>query len=154
MIAGRFDRFDRHRLSGRLRRSDDRLGGEVEGDSKDVGILDVEQPLFIELVRLPPQRPADDLLAEELGAEGPDAEDMGDGVGVPALGEHRHRDDTPNPAAERARLADGVHHLAEQVLVGEISGVLLAAGAFHDLPPKSLDLVSGHGAEAGIEGVA
>ena len=79
---------------------------------------------------------------------------MGDGVGVPPFGEHGDRDDTPNPAAERTRLADGVHHLAEQVLVGKIGGVLLAAGALHDLPPEALDLGGGHGAEAGVEGVA
>ena len=72
------------------------------------------------------QAAADDLLAEELGAEGADAEDVGDGVGVPALGEHRDRHDAADLLAELARLADGVHHLAQQVLVGELVGV--AAG--------------------------
>ena len=51
-------------------RRDDRTGGEVEGDAEDVGVLDVEEVFLIEVVGLPAQRPADDLLAEELGAEG------------------------------------------------------------------------------------
>ena len=51
---------------------------------------------------------------------------MGDGVGVPALGEHRDADHALDVLAELAGLADGVHHLAEQVFVGEVFGV--AAG--------------------------
>ena len=38
---------------------------------------------------LAPQRATDYLFAQELSAEGADAEDMGDIVGVPALGQHR-----------------------------------------------------------------
>ena len=72
-------------LARRLRRRDDRLGGEVEGNAEDVGIFDIEQALLVQLVGLAAQRAADDLLAEKLGAEGADAEDVGDGVGVPAL---------------------------------------------------------------------
>ena len=65
------------------------------------------------------QRAADDLLAEQLRAEGAHAEDVRDGVGIPALGEHRDADDAPDVLAELARLADGVHHFAEQVFVGQ-----------------------------------
>ena len=83
-------------------------------------------PVVVDRVAHPPQAAADDLLAEELGAEGAHAEDVGDGVGVPALGQHRDADDAADVLAEPARLADGVHHLAQQVLVGEVVGV--AAG--------------------------
>ena len=86
-------RLDLDGLARRLGRGDDRLGGEVERDAEDVGVLDVEEAFFVQVVGLAAQRAADDLLAQELGAEGADAEDVGDGVGVPALGEHRDGDD-------------------------------------------------------------
>ena len=93
--------LDLDRLARRLRRRDDRLGGEVERNAEDVGVLDVEQVLLVQVVGLAAQRAADDLLAQQLSAEGADAEDMGDGVRVPAFGEHRDGDD----AADRARRA-------------------------------------------------
>ena len=62
----------------------------------------------------------DHLLAQELRAEGAHAEDVGDGVGVPAFGQHRDADHALDVLAELARLADGVHHLAQQVLVGQV----------------------------------
>jgi hypothetical protein len=48
---------------------------------------------------------------------------MGDRVGVPALGEHRHRHDAADVLAELARLADRVHRLAQEVAVGEFVGI-------------------------------
>ena len=88
------------------------------------------------------QGAADDLLAEQLRAEGPHAEDVGDGVGVPALGEHRDADDALDVLAELAGLADGVHDLAEQVFVGEALGVAAGeAGAVFGL--EFLDLAGG-----------
>ena len=95
--------LDLDRLARRLRRRDDRLGGEVERDAEDVGVFDVEQAFLVQVVGLPAQGAADDLLAQELGAEGADAEDVGDGVGVPALGEHRDRDDAADRLAELVR---------------------------------------------------
>ncbi len=65
-----------------------------------------------------PQAAAHHLLAEKLGAERPHAEDVGDGVGVPALREHGDADHAPDALAEPVLPANGVHHLAEQVLVG------------------------------------
>ena len=82
------------------------------------------RPVLVQIVGLAAQRAADDLLAKKLRAEGADAEDVGDGVGVPPLGEHRDRDDAADRLAELARLADGVHHLAQQVLVGDVLGLL------------------------------
>ena len=48
---------------------------------------------------------------------------MGDRVGVPALGEHRDADDAADLLAELAPLADGVHHLAQQVAVVDLLDV-------------------------------
>ena len=66
------------------------------------------------------------LLAEQLGAEGAHAEDVCHGINVPALGEHRDADHAFDVFAELARLAHRVHHLAEEVLGGEVLGI--AAG--------------------------
>ena len=96
MIPIRANRFDLHRLLGRAWRRDDRLGREVERHAEDVGVLGVEQAVFVEVVGLAAKRTADHLFAEELRAEGADAEDVRDVVGVPALGEHRHRHDAPD----------------------------------------------------------
>jgi hypothetical protein len=99
-IALRADSLDLDGLPRRLRRGDDGLGREVEGDAKHIGVFDVEQFLLVQVVGLPPQGPADDLFAEQLGAESAHAEHMGDGVGVPALGEHGHRYDAADGIAE------------------------------------------------------
>ena len=64
-------------------------GREVERDAEHVGVLDVEEVVLVQVVGLPAQRPADDLLAQELGAEGAHAQHVGDGAGIPALGQHR-----------------------------------------------------------------
>jgi hypothetical protein len=48
-------------------------------------------------------------------------------------------------APSSAGLADGVHDLAQQVLVGEVLRLLRIAGALDDLAPETLDLVRGHG---------
>jgi hypothetical protein len=72
----------------------------------DVGIFHIEHPVarrqrvVDRLVGIAPQAPAHDLLAQQLGAEGADAEDVGDGVGVPAFGQHGDGDDTTHLAAE------------------------------------------------------
>ena len=110
--------------------------------------------LPIGVVRLAAERAADDLLAEELRAERPDAEDVGDGPRVPAFREHGDGDDAADRPAEGVRLADRVHDLAQQVLVGEVLGLLPVAGAGDDLAPEALDLVAGGVAEALVEGFA
>src|SRR5271165_3985177 len=47
--------------------------------------------LFVERIALAAQSPADHLLAEQLRTEWPQPHDMGDGIGVPALGQHGDR---------------------------------------------------------------
>ena len=144
----------RHRL--RLRR----LGllrrrGEVEGDPHDVGIFDIEEvSLRVEIVGLAAQSAADHLLAQELGAEGAQTEDMGDGVGVPALGQHRHRDDAADLLAEPALAADRVHHLAQQRALARVLPQGAGTFAGGDLALELLDLRGGRLAEALVERVA
>ncbi len=114
------DGFDLNGLTRWLRRRDDRLGREVEGDAEDIGIFDVEETFFIQVVGLAAERASDDLFAQELGAEGANAEDVRDGVRIPAFREHGDGDDAADGAAELAVLADGVHDLAQQFLIGDV----------------------------------
>ena len=99
-------------------RSHDGPGREVEGDAEHVRVLDVEDLVFVEVVGLPAKRPADDLLAEELSTKCAYSEHVGHGVGVPTLRQHRDGDDAAGFSAEPSGLADRVHGLAKQVLVG------------------------------------
>ena len=98
-------------------------GHELERDAVHVGVLGGEQAVLVRLVGAAAQAAADDLLAQQLGAERPDAEDVGDGVGVPALGEHRDRDDAADRLAELSGLADGVHHLPHDLPVVHLLGL-------------------------------
>ena len=77
-------------------------GHELERDAVHVGVLGGEEAVLVWLVGAAAQAAADDLLAEQLGAERADAEDVGDGVGVPALGEHGDGDDAADRLAELA----------------------------------------------------
>ena len=70
-LALREDRMDMgDRL--RFRRFDDRrLRREVERDAEHIRVFGVEEAFVVQLVRLPAQRPPDDLFAEELGSRRP-----------------------------------------------------------------------------------
>ena len=96
-------------------------GDERERHAVHLGVLGLEPAsVWVDGVVAPPQAAADDLLAQQLAAERADTEDVGDGVGVPALGEHGDRDHAADVLAELALLADGVHRLAQQVGVGDL----------------------------------
>ena len=69
---------------------------------------------LIQLIGIAAQPPAHDLFAKKLRAESPDAEDMGDRVGIPAFRQHGNRNDTADLFAQTVLLADGVHDLTEQ----------------------------------------
>ena len=99
--------------------------------------------VLVEFVRLAAQRPPDDLLAEKLCAKGADAENVRNRIRVPAFGEHGDRHDAADLLAESAFLADGVHDLAEKVLVGEVLRLLLVTGALHNLAAEPFDFVPG-----------
>ena len=77
-----------------------------------------------------------------------------DGARVPAFGEHGDGDHAADAAAEPSRLADGVHHFAQDVLVRQALCLLPVAGAVHDLAAKAVDLVRSGLAEPLVEGVA
>ena len=62
-IALGADGLDLDGLARRLRRGDDGLGREVEGNAEDVGVFDVEEAFFVEVVGLAAEGAADDLLA-------------------------------------------------------------------------------------------
>jgi len=53
--------------------------------------------------------------------------------------------------AEAPLLADGDHHLPQQVHVGNVFSLAAVAGAFDDLPAEALDLVYGHAAEVIVQ---
>ncbi len=65
----------------------------------------------------------DHLLAQQLRAEGAHAQDVGDGAGVPAFGEHGDRDDALDLFTQPALFANRVHHFAQQVFIGQRIGV-------------------------------
>ena len=86
-------------------------------------------------------------------AEGANAQDVGDGVGIPALGEHGDGDNAADGLTQLAFLADGVHDLAQDVGVGDLAGLLHVA-PFDHFAAEALDLVGGHFAEILVEGIA
>ena len=143
-----------NRLLRRLWRGDHRPGREIEGDAEHIGVFDVEAIFFVQLVGLSPQRPADNLFAEQLGAKRAHAQHVGDGVGVPALGEHGHRHHAAHGVAEAPGFADCVHHFAQQILLADVFGLAAVAAALDDLAAKALDLVSGHGPKVFIQRIA
>jgi len=107
------DGLDLHRFWRWLWRGDDRLGGEIERNGENVGIFHDKQPLLIKFVDQAAQGAPDHLFAQQLRAEGANAEDMGDGVGGPTLGEHRHRHHAADRTPQLPRLADRIHDLAQ-----------------------------------------
>ena len=131
-----------------------RLGGEVERDAEHVRILDVEQVLVVQVVGLAAQGTAHHLLAEQLGAECAHAEDVRNGARVPALGKHRHRYHAAGRAPEPARYPDGVHYLAQQVVVGQALRLAAVAGARDDFLAEARDFIAGGGAEILAERLA
>ena len=131
-----------------------RLGGEVERDAEHVRILDVEQVLVVQVVGLAAQGAAHHLLAEQLGAEGAHAEDVRNGARVPALGKHRHRHHAAGGAPEPARYPDGVHYLAQQVMVGQALRLAAVAGARDDFLAEARDFIASGGAEVLAERLA
>ena len=72
-------------------------------------------------------------------------------LGIPALGQHRDGHHATGIATEAARLSDRVHHLAQQVLIGEVLGLPAVTGPLDDLAAEPLDLVAGRGSEVLVE---
>ena len=125
-----------------------------KGMPKTSAYSTLKESFFVQVVRLATQRAPNDLLAEELGAEGANAENMGDGIGVPSLGEHRDGDDAADGTAKLSGLADSVHDLAEQFLVGDVFAGTGITGALNNFTAKALNLIGSHAAEVIVERIA
>ncbi len=98
---------------------------EVERHAEHVGELRRQAAVAVEAVVVgAAQRPAGHLLAQQLGAERPEPQDVDHGTGVPTLGEHRHRHHAADLLAQPARAAHGVESLA-----GDVAVVAGGAGA-------------------------
>ena len=110
-----------------------RTGGEVEGDTQHVGVFHVEQAVIVQIVRLATQSATDHLLAQQLSSEGPHAQDVGDGAGVPPFGQHGNGHYAADLPTQSAFFADSVHHLSEQFGVGNVVRRLAVAGPFQAL---------------------
>ena len=63
--------------------------------------------VFVQFIGLAAKRATDDLFAEKLSAKSANAEDVSDGIRIPAFREHGNGDDAADRAAELARLAHG-----------------------------------------------
>ena len=137
------DRLHQHCFSWWLRLDGYRLGSEIEGYAKYIRVLDVEQSLrvFTSYDCRRSARPTH-LLTKKLRAERADTQHVRDRPSVPTLGQHRNGHDASNRSAERVRLADGVHHLTQQVFIGELLGLPAVAGSFDNLAPEALDLIA------------
>jgi hypothetical protein len=133
---------------------------QLEGDADDVRVFGRELAgLRVGEVVAAAQRPAGDLFAEQLRAEGAQAHDVGDGVGVPAFAEHGDGDHATDVRTEGVGFADGVDDFAQQVGVGEAVdaalGVAQAVGALEALDLGRENLLEAFVDLAGVfEGVA
>ena len=141
-------------LSRLLRRSYNGLGRKVKRNAQDIRVLDIKQAVSVELVGLPPQRPTNDLLAKQLRPKGAHAQHMADSIRIPPFRKHRHRHHAANRIPQPPRLADGIHNLAQQLLVADVLSLTTVASALDNLPPKAINLVGSHIAEIPIERVA
>ena len=130
-------------LLGRLDGRHLGLGRKVEGNAHDVGILHVEQVAVVQLIGIAAQSTPDDLFAEKLGAESPDAENVGDRVGIPTFGQHRYGNDAADLFPKPILLAYRVHHLAEKFRVRKIPR-LARTRTLILLALELLDLQRGH----------
>ena len=97
----------------------------------------------VQLIGIAAQSTPDDLFAEKLGAESPDAENVGDRVGIPTFGQHGYGNDTADLFPKPILLADRVHHLAEKFGVGKFSD-LACTRTLNLLALELLDLQRGH----------
>src|SRR5207245_1089578 len=73
----------------RLWRTDDGLRREIEGDAENVRVFHGEKVVLIEIIRLAAKAATDNLFAQQLRSECTHAENMGDRIRIPTLGEHR-----------------------------------------------------------------
>ena len=78
---------------------------------------------------------------------------MCDGISVPPLSKYGDGNDAADGFAETPFLPDGVHYFSEQVLIGNILGLLAVAGALNNLAPETIYFIGSHLAEVVIQRV-
>ncbi|CPK41295.1 Uncharacterised protein [Bordetella pertussis] len=153
-VAFRAQCLDRDGFAGLGRRDDNRLGCEVEGDAKYVGILHVEEALLVQFIGLAAQGTANHLFTQQLGAERTNTKDVSHRIGIPTFREHGHRHHAADLLAQAALLANGVHHLAQQFAVTQILSLAAIAGALDNLALEASNLISGHTPEVIVQRLA
>ena len=79
------------------------LAVKSKGIPKTSAYSTLNSPFFVQVVGLATQGATNDLLAEKLGAEGPDAQHMRDRLRIPAFGEHGDGDDAADRSAQLVR---------------------------------------------------
>ncbi len=97
-----------------------------ERHAEDVDVFGQEQAVLVGVVGYAAQPSPDDLLAEQLGCEGPEPHDVRHILGVPALRQHCHRYDVLQVLTGGTPLADIVHDLAQQFFFLEGKELLTA----------------------------
>ena len=97
---------------------------KAERNSVYFGIVRLKHSVFVRNILYSPERAPDDLLTEKLCRECTNAQNMRYRVDIPSFGEHGNRHDAFDILAKPARLADGVHHLAQKFLVGRFVSAL------------------------------
>lgn len=78
---------------------------------------------------------------------------MGDGIGIPTFGEHGDGDNAADLSAQLAVLADRIHHLAQQLLVGDGIAGAGVTRPFDQVAAEAFDFFGGEVAEIFIERV-
>ena len=79
---------------------------------------------------------------------------MGNGIGVPALCQHRNRHNAADRIAKASFLAHRVHDFPQQILIGQVFGLAAVAGALDDFTAETFDLIRSHFPEVFVQGVA
>ena len=79
---------------------------------------------------------------------------MGHGVGVPTLSQHRDRHDAADALPELTHLANGIHDLAQKLVVRDPFALADVSRALDAIAPEAIDLVGRHGAEVRVQGIS
>ncbi len=97
-------------------------GGRNERERHPIHIrvLRLEHAVVIDRIAHPPQPASHHLLAQELRPERPHPQDVRHRIGVPPLGQHRNAHHAAHLLAQLPLLANRVHHLAQQVFIGQL----------------------------------
>ena len=93
------------------------------------------------------------MLAEELRTERANAENVSHGIGVPSLRQHRNGHYAADGTTKLSGLADRIHDLAQQFLVGDVVASVGVAGALDNFTTKAVYFVRSHRAEIVVQRV-